>query len=101
MTAAIPEISGSLGKHLIRKARYSILRKVEELIDAGLLQADDATDPDLEKTKIGATPALQKIQDALDVSLNFLATADYRAMTVEPLFGKPDALIEKLDVFVL
>jgi hypothetical protein len=64
-----------LGKHLIRKARYSILRKVEELIDAGLLQADDATDPDLEKTKIGATPLLQKIQDALDVSLNFLVTS--------------------------
>jgi hypothetical protein len=83
-------------------ATYGITKKVRQLIEAGLLQAEDPTDHELERTKIGATPLLRKIQDALDLSLTFLATIDdYRSMTVEPLFGKPDALIQKLDVFVL
>jgi hypothetical protein len=76
--------------------------KVKQLIDAQLLQADDPTDRELEHTKIGVTPLLGKIQNALDLSITLLATVDrYRSMTVEPLFGKLDALIEKLDVFVL
>jgi hypothetical protein len=95
------EIRGSLGRHLIRHARFRILRKVYQLIDAGLLQADDPKDQELAQTKIRSTPLLRKIQDALDLSLTFLAATDYRSMIVEPLFGKPDALIQKLDVFVL
>jgi hypothetical protein len=96
------EIDKALGRHNIRRATYRILEKVRQLINAGLLQPDDPTDYELEQTKIGVTPLLRKIQDALDLSLTFLATIDfYRSMSVEPLFGKPDALIEKLDVFVL
>ena len=81
---------------------YGISEKVRQLIDAGLLQADDPTDYELEETKIRVTPLLRKIQDGLDLKLTSLATIDsLRSMTVEPLFGKPDALVEKLDVFVL
>ena len=84
----------------IGTARYRVEDAVHRLIRAGLLQADDPDE--LEKTKISVTPLLGKIQTALQLSLKFLATVDpYRSMTVEPLFGKPDALVEKLDVFVL
>jgi hypothetical protein len=38
----------------------------------------------------------------LDLSFTFLSSFDRdRCITVEPLFRKPDTLIEKLDVFVL
>jgi hypothetical protein len=82
--------------------KYEIFRKVQELIGAGLLKADDPEDYELEKTKIHVTPLLRKIQNALDLSLTSLSTIDRnRHLTVEPLFGKPDGLIHKLDVFVL
>jgi hypothetical protein len=75
---------------------------VRLLIYAGLLQADDPEDHELERTKIGVTPLLQKIQTGLDLSLTSLAKVNrYGSMIVEPFFGKPGALIEKLDVFVL
>jgi hypothetical protein len=83
-------------------ARYLVEKIVIDLIDAQLLKADDPTDRRFEHTKIGVTPLLGKIQTALRLSLTSLASIDpYRSMTVEPLFGKPNALIEKLDVFVL
>jgi nucleoside 2-deoxyribosyltransferase len=86
---------------VMRSFTYKTFMCVQQLIGAGLLQADDPTDDELEKTKIHVTPLLRKIQDGLDLSLTFLATMDpYRSMNVEPLFGKPHALIDKL-VFVL
>jgi hypothetical protein len=52
--------------------------------------------------RIHVTPLLGKIQNALDLSLKFLATVDRpRSMVVEPLFGLPGTLAEGLDVFVL
>jgi hypothetical protein len=88
--------------HISDSFSNRIVVKVRQLIAAGLLQADDPTDYNLERTKIDVTPLLRKIQDGLDFSLTFLATINsYRSMSVEPLFGKPDALVEKLDVFVL
>ena len=76
--------------------------RVEQLIGAGLLQADDPTDHELEETKIRVTPLLRDIQNALDLSLTLLATIDRdRSMTVQPLFGIPDANVETIDVFVL
>jgi hypothetical protein len=84
----------------ISTARYRVEDTVHRLIIAGLLQADDPHEE--EKTKISVTPLLGKIQTVLGLSLQSLATVDpSRSMTVEPLFGKPRALIEKLDVFVL
>jgi hypothetical protein len=80
-------------------AKYDIIDIVEDLIGAGLLQADDPTD--LKHTKIGVTEELRRFQTALDISLTFLASFDRsRSMAVEPLFGLPKKL-EKLDVFVL
>lgn len=75
--------------------------RVAQLIGAGLLKADDPRKGEWEQT-IGVTPLLGNIQTALDLSLTFLASIDpNRSMSVEPLFGKPKALIEKIDVFVL
>jgi hypothetical protein len=75
---------------------------VKKLIDAGLLHADDLADGELTHTKISVTELLPKFQTALDLSLTSLATVDpSRSMTVEPQFGRPDALIENLHVFVL
>jgi hypothetical protein len=54
--------------------KYEIFRKVQELIGAGLLKADDPGDYELEKTKIHVTPLLRKIQNALDLSLTSLST---------------------------
>jgi hypothetical protein len=80
---------------------YAILDNVCRLIDAGLLQAEEPTDYELERTKIRVTRLVQKIQTAFNLSLKFLATVSPDTMAVEPSFGVPDALIEKLDVFVL
>jgi hypothetical protein len=92
----------SYRRHTARSIGYGVQRTVEQLIDAQLLKADDPTDRELEHTKIGVTPLLRKIQTALDLSLTFLATVDRNhSMTVKPLFGIPDAIVEKLDVFVL
>jgi hypothetical protein len=106
--ASIPDYlhdKEAVSDYRVRAARsigYKVIRNVEQLIDAGLLQADDPTDEELAHTKIGVTPLLRKIQTALDLRLTSLASFDrYRNMTVEPLFGIPGALIEKLDVFVL
>jgi hypothetical protein len=96
------EVLGAPEAYMISHCTYRIVGKVRELIKAGLLQADDPTDQELEQTKIGVTPLLRKIQTALELSLKFLATVDRsRSMVVEPLFGIPEAIIEKLDVFVL
>jgi hypothetical protein len=86
----------------LSSATIPTIMTVEELIDAGLLQADDPTDRELQHTKIGVTPLLRKIQDALRLRLTFLANVDlHGTMRVEPLFGIPDTIVEKLDVFVL
>jgi hypothetical protein len=56
----------------------------------------------LERTQISVTPLLQEIQRSLDISLTFLASFDRdRSMAVNPLFGRVETLIERLDVFVL
>jgi hypothetical protein len=92
----------ALGGVIFGTHEYMIRETVKQLVDAQLLQVDDPTDHELKHTKIGVTPLLGKIQTALELSLKFLATVDRsRSMVVEPLFGIPEAIIEKLDVFVL
>jgi hypothetical protein len=79
---------------------FDVFLRVRELVRIGLLQADDPED--LETSKIRVTELLSELQSVLGLSLTFLTTVDRsRSMTVEPLFGIPDTLIEKLDVFVL
>jgi hypothetical protein len=57
---------------------------------------------DLLTSKIRVTELLEKLQEALDLSLTFLASFDRRrSMAVEPLFGLPRTLAERLDVFVV
>lgn len=76
-----------------------MLRFVRELVEAGLLQADDASD--LSHTKIRVSEQLSRIQTALGLSLTFLANFDRtQSIVAEPMFGLPKEL-EKLDVFVL
>jgi hypothetical protein len=88
-------------------AWFHIKAQLDQLIDVGLLQTDGPIVPDLRVykapgPKISVTPLLGKIQTALGLSLKSLAAVDrLRSMTVEPLFGTPEALSEKLDVFVL
>ena len=91
------------GQFVIRNhSTYKVIRTVEQLIDAGLLQVDDPTDRTFEHTKIGVTPLLRKIQLALDLSLHFVGSFDRsRSMVVEPSFSIPDAANQKIDVFVL
>ena len=64
---------------------------VRDLIGVGLLQADRK---DLFKAKISVTALLPQFQNALGISIKFLAS-------FEPLFGLPKTLVEPLDVFVL
>jgi hypothetical protein len=72
---------------------------VDDLIEAGLLEAEDPAKPWESKLKV--TKQLATIQSALDMSLAFLATFDrHRSLVVEPLFGLPKEL-ENIDVFVL
>jgi hypothetical protein len=98
--------SSSADHRLLRRSyrsqTYGIILKVRQLIDAGLLQVDDPKDDELEQTKIGVTPLLRKIQDAMDLKLTSLETINsYGSMTVKPLFGNPGANVETIDVFVL
>jgi hypothetical protein len=91
----------SLGK-VIDRVDYHTLRVVHELVEAGLLQADDASD--LRHTKIRVSEQLSRIHTALGLSLTFLANFDHSAeIAVEPMFGLPkwSKELEKLDVFVL
>jgi hypothetical protein len=74
--------------------------RVRELVRIGLLQADDPED--LETSKIRVTELLSELKTVLGLSLTYLTTVDRsRSMIVEPLFGIPDPIVEKLDVFVL
>jgi hypothetical protein len=85
-------------------AREHLGNSVEKLIEAGLLQADKPIPIDSwsKDNKITATELVRKVQTALDLSLKSLASFDRdKSMTVEPLFGIPDPIVEKLDVFVL
>jgi hypothetical protein len=77
-----------------------VTRIVEELIRVGLLQA---VDPErLYSTEIRVTELVSRIQTALDISLTFLGSFDRdRGMAVNPLFGRVETLVERLDVFVL
>ena len=78
---------------------WHMLRYMHELVEAGLLQADDASD--LRNTKIRVSEQLSRIQTALGMSLTFLANFDRsQSIVAEPMFGLPKEL-EKLDVFVL
>jgi hypothetical protein len=71
-----------------------------ELVRIGLLEAEDPEH--LETSKIRVTEWLSELQQALDLSLTFLASFDQRkSMAVKPLFGLPETLTESLDVFVL
>jgi hypothetical protein len=82
---------------------HHIQHIVREMIQAGLLKADNPRDRELKRTKIRATELFSKIQRALNLSITFLASIDpYRSIVVDPLFGKPHLLDDKtLDVFVL
>jgi hypothetical protein len=74
---------------------------VRSLIEYGLLETEGEKDF-MYSRKIKVTPLLGQIQAALKLSLTFLASFNRdRSMIVEPLFGIPDAIVEKLDVFVL
>jgi hypothetical protein len=86
-------------EHYMESFGRTIIVRVHDLISAGLLEW---ADPLGNEDRIRVTPLLQKIQNAMDLSLTFLASTDHRrSMAVQPLFGKPEALIEELDVFVL
>jgi hypothetical protein len=76
---------------------------VREMIEAGLLKADNPRDRELKRTKIRVTELFSKIQRTLNLSITFLASIDpQRSVVVDPLFGKPYLLDDKtLDVFVL
>jgi hypothetical protein len=78
-----------------------VVWRVQELIDVGLLQADNL-EYFFAGSKIRVTELLSKLQKALGLSLTFLTSFDNdRCIAVEPLFGLPKPLAEKLDVFVL
>jgi hypothetical protein len=66
---------------------------VSILVDAGLVQRKD--------NLLLLTPLVEKIQNALDVSLTYLSQLDTDSTLVNPIFGKPVSFISKINVFVL